>query len=319
MLPNLQEIQGAAKYIYRYIDPTPQISWPLLDQLCHTNVWVKHENHLPTGSFKVRGGLWFAKNKIADSNLSGIVAATRGNHGQSVAFAAQKYQVPATIVVPEGNNAEKNAAMIAYGANLIVHGNDFDDARLYAEDLASSDTLMMVPSFDPLLVCGVATYGLELFSKLPALKRVYVPIGLGSGICGIIAARDALQLETEIIGVVASAADAYLQSFESGKKCETSSAQTIADGLAVRTPNDQALAVIQQAVTRIVAVSDAQISTAMKSLFVATHNVAEGAGAAAFAALIKDQSSRFSLGNDAQVAVVVSGGNVSSDIFKSLF
>ena len=362
-LPALDDIQQAADAIYAYLDPTPQINWPLLDQLCGIEVWVKHENHLPTGSFKVRGGIWYVENKVSarttcnnaiQENMTqdkgelqertqeertqeertqeertrakpaqakanaGLIAATRGNHGQSIAFAARKHKLPVLIVVPEGNNQEKNAAMDAFGANLIVHGRDFDEAKKHAEKLAEQNALLMVPSFDPLLVAGVATYALELFTKAPPLDCVYVPIGLGSGICGVIAARDALGLTTDVVGVVSSNANAYQQSFQAGKKCTTLSAATIADGLAVRTPDDRALAEIIAGAARIVDVTEDEITDAMKTLFVATHNLAEGAGAASLAALIKEKNSLQARAKKPRCAIILSGGNVAWDLFNRL-
>ena len=316
-LPELEEIKQAGCTIYDYLAPTPQINWPLLDEICGTKVWVKHENHLPTGSFKVRGGLWFVNN-AGKAAKAGLIAATRGNHGQSIAFAAGHFGLPVYIVVPENNNPEKNAAMRAYGANVIVHGHDFDDAKLEAEKLAEQKSLLMVPSFDPLLVCGVATYALELFTKLPSLARIYVPMGLGSGICGVIAARDALNVDTEVIGVVAERANAYQLSFETGRKCSTTSADTIADGLAVRNPDETALAIVRKSVSRIIAVSESEIEEAMKTVFVATHNLAEGAGAAGIAGLIKDSKSEFAPTQKQACGVILSGGNVAFDTMAKL-
>ena len=319
-LPNLDQIEQAARTIYNYLSPTPQINWPLLDQLCGSEVWLKHENHLPTGSFKVRGGLWYVSklaNKVYGQTTKGLIAATRGNHGQSIAFAAKKFDLQATIVVPEKNNPEKNDAMTAYGADLIVHGRDFEEAKLEAKKIARQQELLMVPSFDPVLVCGVASYALELFKNTPTLDNVYVPIGLGSGICGVIAARDALNLKTQVIGVVAANANAYEQSFNTKEYCSTKMAMTIADGLAVRNPDETALSIMLNSVSRVISVSDQEIQSAMKTLYRATHNLAEGAGAAALAGLIKDNESDITR-QRSRSGVILSGGNVAFDVLTSI-
>jgi threonine dehydratase len=304
---SLAEFEIARGIIYAALSPSPQIAWPLLAQRCDADVWVKHENHLPTGAFKVRGGLVYADSLArADTVCAGVIAATRGNHGQSVAFAAARHGLRAVVVVPTGNSADKNRAMRAYGAELIEHGADFDAAYAYARQLAGELGLRLFPSFDPLLVRGVGTCGIELLSAVPDLDTVYVPIGLGSGICGMIAARDALQLPTKIVGVVAAAADAYAQSFAARRPLATTSAATMADGLAVRNPDPTALQLMLGGVERIVAVSDAEIGEAMAIYFADTHNVVEGAGAAPLAALLQDRERC----RGQRVGLVLSGGNI---------
>lgn len=300
--------------------PTPSIRWPLLEKSlglaadATPEVWVKHENHLPTGAFKVRGGVrYFNWLKKAHPEISGVIAATRGNHGQSVAFAAAAAGMRATIVVPSGNSEGKNAAMRAYGAELIERGADFNEAMIVAQAMAAERGLHMVPSFDWKLVEGVATYGLELFRKTPPLDRLYVPIGLGSGICGCLAARRALGLEnrTQVIGVVAEAAPCYKKSFESGALVETEGApQTIADGVACRVPNAEALEVILKRVTRIVSVSEAAIRASIKSAITDMHQLCEGAAALPFAALAQEASDDPDGLRGQRVALVMSGGNV---------
>lgn len=320
VLPSLQQIEQAARTVYEHLSPTPQINWPLLDEHCRCEVWLKHENHLPTGSFKVRGGVWFAKDVVTRADeraVNGLITATRGNHGQSIAFAAKHFHLNTTIVVPENNNPEKNEAMKAYGAKLIMHGRGFEEAQLQAEKIAKQRELLMVPSFDPILVCGVATYALELFNNAPSLDRVYVPIGLGSGICGVVAVKEALKLDTEIVGVVAANANAYQQSFEAKSHCRTESAETIADGLAVTYPDATALSIVLDSVARVISVSDEEIAAAMKALFVATHNLAEGAGAAALAGLIKDNKSGVARSHS-RSGVILSGGNVAFDTLSNL-
>ncbi len=314
-LPRKSGIEAAAETVYAALLPTPQYAWPLLAERCGATVWVKHENHTPIGAFKVRGGLLYMARLCADQpNANGVIAATRGNHGQSIAFAARANGLAAVIVVPDGNSAEKNAAMRALGAELVVHGHDFQAAFEYAEGLADERRLTMVPSFAEDLVAGVSTYGRELLTAVPDLDTLYVPIGLGSGICGCIAAREALGLTTKIVGVVAENAPCYALSFAQGQPVSTNSADTMADGLACRVPDDDAVALINRYAEHIVTVSEAEIRAAMRHYFTDTHNAAEGAGAAALAALLqeRDQASGQTVG------LVLSGGNVDRDVFQAV-
>jgi threonine dehydratase len=311
-LPTLTQIDEAATLVYRHLPPTPQYRWPLLDAAVGTETWVKHENHTPVGAFKLRGGLVYMECLLRTRpEVKGVVAATRGNHGQSIGFAARLAGLPAVIVVPHGNSREKNRAMLALGAELIEHGEDFQAASEFAEQLAAERGLVKVPSFDALLVRGVATYGLEFLRGAPALDTVFVPIGMGSGICGMMAARDALGLKTKIVGVVSAGAPATLLSYAAGRKIEHAVTTVIADGLSCRTPSDDALGAILAGVERIVAVDDAQVASAMRLLFQATHNVAEGAGAAALAAVIAERESL----RGKRIGIVLSGGNVDADVF----
>ena len=281
---SLNEIEAAAALVHAAMPPTAQYAWPLLSRRTGCETWVKHENHTPTGAFKVRGGLvYMDRLKRRSPHTSGVVSATRGNHGQSIALAAARNGIAATIVVPHGNSVEKNAAMRAFGAELVEAGSDFDAAREAAMKLAGERGLAMVPSFHRDLVAGVASYALELFRTAPPLDTVYVPIGLGSGICGTIAVRDALGLETKVVGVVSTEAPAYALSFAAGKVVATNSADTMADGMAVRGPDTEALEVILKGADRIVQVSDAEIGTAMRAYYEDTHQLTEGAGAAALA------------------------------------
>ncbi|MEM7540458.1 MAG: threonine dehydratase [Pseudomonadota bacterium] len=309
----VDEFEAAQALVYDYLKPTPEIQWPLLSEALNCEVWVKHENHLPTGAFKVRGGLWYQSQLVSQhSDCPGVIAATRGNHGQSVAFAARHFDLRAVVVVPFGNSVDKNRAMKALGAELIEQGKDFDEALVFARTLVEQEGLHFMPSFNATLVQGVGTYALELFSELSNLDYVFVPIGLGSGICGTVAVRDALGLDTKIIGVVASGADAYRRSLQSGRSIATDAAETIADGLAVRIPNDAALAYIKAGVESIVAVNDEQILGAMKLLYETAHNVAEGAGSASIAALMSNQE----IVRGKRVGVVLSGGNVDASLFQ---
>jgi threonine dehydratase len=311
----LEDIEDAGKIIYSDLAPTPQYRWPLLCERLGTEIWVKHENHTSVGAFKVRGGLtYFAKLVQSGTVPKGVISATRGNHGQSVGLAARRYGIPATIVVPRGNSVEKNAAMRALGVELIEHGDDFQAAREHAEMLASARSLHMVPSFHPLLVAGVATYSLELLRAVTGLDTVYVPIGLGSGICGMLAVRDALSLKTEVVGVVSAHAPAYAESFRARRIIESPVSTKLADGMACRTPEVDALEAIWRGVDRIVQVTDDEVATAMCMLFECTHNASEGSGAAALAAAVQEQSRI--LGR--KVAVILSGGNVDRELFSAI-
>ncbi|KHL73381.1 hypothetical protein PpSQ1_16005 [Pseudomonas putida] len=304
---DLAALREAADFVHQHVPATPQHAWPLLAERLGCEVWVKHENHAPTGAFKVRGGLVYVRSLLAGGNPPrGLVTATRGNHGQSMALAARQAGIALVIVVPEGNSTEKNAAMRALGAELVEHGVDFDVAREEAARLAEVLGYAMVPSFHPELVRGVATYALELFEAVRDLDCVYVPIGMGSGICGLIQARNLLGLRTQIVGVVSSAADAYAQSFEQGHIVTTATAETFADGMACRVPHPQAFALVREHAARIVRVTDSEVAEAMRVYHEATHNTAEGAGAAALAALMQEREQQAGK----RVAVVLSGANV---------
>lgn len=315
--PSLAELQAAAATVHQHMPPTPQIAWPLLKERLGVDVVVKHENHTPTGAFKVRGGFVYMENYARAERLRqpgqntprGVVSATRGNHGQSIALAGRKFGIPVTIVVPKGNSREKNAAMRAFGAELIEAGEDFDAAREVALKTADERGLSMVPSFHADLVKGVASYALELFAAYPGLDAVYVPIGLGSGICGVISARDALGLKTEIVAVVSNIADAAARSIEAGRIIEGDSARTFADGMATRIPNPDAFAIYAEAVARVIRVTDDEVADAIRIYHEDTHNMAEGAGAAPLAALIKEKDRM----QGKQCAVILCGGNIDRD------
>ena len=312
---SLEELRAAAALVHARIAPTPQHHWPLLDERCGATVFVKHENHTPVGAFKVRGGIvYFDRLMAGAGRVRGVIAATRGNHGQSIALAARHHGLQATIVVPHGNSREKNAAMRAQGAELIEHGSDFQAAREHAQALAARDGLHMVPSFHPDLVLGVASYALELFDALADLDVVLVPIGLGSGACGLIAARDALGLKTEVIGVVSDGAPAYALSLAAGRVVEHAVTTQLADGMACRVPEPPALDILGRGLGAVLSVSDAEVAAAMRALFECTHQVAEGAGAAALAALVQ-QRARFA---GRRVGLVLSGGNVDRDVYADV-
>ncbi len=312
ILPSLAMLRAAAELVHRVMPPTPQIRWPLLCARVGAETWVKHENHTPVGAFKVRGGLVYMDSlRQREPNVTGVVAATRGNHGQSVAFAASRMGLRPVIVVPYGNSREKNAAMRALGAELIEYGGDFQEAYEHSAKLAEAEKLHLVRSFDGTLVAGVASYALELFGAVADLDAVYVPIGLGSGICGTVAARNALGLRTEVIGVVSARATAYAQSFAAGYPIAADAGQTIADGIACRVPDPEALEIILGGVSRVATVEEEEIRSAMRRLFSDTHNVAEGAGAAALAALLQERERM----QGRRVAVILSGGNVDTEVF----
>jgi len=307
----MMELESAARVVYAHMPPTPQYRWPLLSARLGADVWLKHENHTPVGAFKLRGGLvYFAQL----GKVRGVIAATRGNHGQSVAYCAREYGMPATIVVPHGNSVEKSAAMRALGARLVEHGHDFQAAYEHALELARDEELHMVPSFHPLLVAGVASASVELLRAVPDLETLYVPIGLGSGICAAIAARNALGLRTEIVGVVSSLARAYAASFAERRPVEMPVTTRIADGMAVRKPNAQALDIMLREVARVVEVSDEEVAQAIGAIFECTHNVAEGAGAAGVAAMAKERS-RIA---GRKVAAILSGGNIDRDMLADV-
>jgi len=307
---SLTDIEAAARNVYAAMSPTPQYAWPLLARRAGCEVWVKHENHTPTGAFKVRGGLNLLAGLAArEPRFPGVISATRGNHGQSLAFAARRHGVRCMIVVPEGNSRDKNAAMRAFGADLVVHGCDFDEAREHAGSLARAEGLRFVGPFDPELVAGVATYALEFFRAVPDLHTVFVPIGCGSGICGLIGARDALGLATNIVGVVSTNANAYAQSFRKRECIETASAVTIADGMAVRVPVAAALDVIWRGAHDVVEVTDPEVEAAIRAYFDDTHQLAEGAGAAPLAALLKAPGRE-----GKRMGVILCGGNIDRDV-----
>ncbi len=285
----------------------------MLSAAAGCEVWVKHENATPIGAFKVRGGLvHLDRLRRGTPGLRGVISATRGNHGQSVGYAGQAMGIPVTIVVPEGNSAEKNRLMEGFGASLVVHGADFEAARDEAFRLAARDGLTFVPSFHPDLVLGVASWALELFRAAPPLSSLYVPVGLGSGICGAIGVRDLLGLKTEIIGVQSQGADPYARSLAAGRAVVLDRADTLADGIAVRIPDPAALEIIRGGAARIVTVTDAEIAAAIRTCWKATHNLAEGAGAAALAALMKEKGAEAGR----RVGVVLSGGNIDLELFR---
>ena len=309
------DLESAARLVNATLAPTPQICWPLLSERVGAEVWVKHENHLPTGAFKVRGGVVYLDHlRRNDPHVRGVIGATRGNHGQSVGFAARRAGLDATIVVPHGNDREKNIAIRALGVTLIEHGDDFQAAREHSIELAERRGLHLVPAWDPLLVRGVATYALEWFRAVADLDTVYVPIGMGSGICGVIAARDALGLSTTIVGVVAELAPAYAMSFAKRSVVSTETSNTLADGIATRVPHQDALALILAGADRIVTVSEEEIMDAMRWYFSDTHNIAEGAGAAGLAALMQEREAM----KGKRVGLVLSGGNVDSEAYAAI-
>ena len=288
--------------------PTPQYAWPLLAARTGCEVWVKHENHTPTGAFKVRGGLVYCDRHRSSK---GMISATRGNHGQSIAYGARRAGIPVTIVVPRGNSVEKNAAMRAFGAELIEQGGDYEEARVESYRLAKERGLDIIPPFHMDLVLGVATYALEFLRAVSDLHTVYVPIGMGSGICGVILARDLLGLAARIVGVQAEHAPSYARSFEAGRIVTPEHADTFADGVATRVPDPEAFEIIRKGAERVVTVTEQEIGAAMRAYFTDTHNVAEGAGAAPLAALMKERH----VMRGQRVGLVLSGGNIDLELF----
>jgi threonine dehydratase len=314
MQPKLTDLEAASRIVHAFIPPTPQYCWPLLCDRIGSEVWVKHENHTPIVAFKIRGGLvYFEHLAKLDHRPEGVITATRGNHGQSIGFAAGRYGFPAAVVVPHGNSREKNAAMRALGVELIEFGEDFQASREHAQMLARERGFHMVPAFHPLLVAGVGAYSLELFQAVSNIDIAYVPIGLGSGICGMIAARDALKLKTSIVGVVSAHAPAYALSFDAQSLIEHAASTKLADGVACRTPEPDALETILAGVDRIVQVTDDEVAAAMRTIFECTHNTSEGAGAMGVAAAVKEKTL-----TARRIAVVISGGNVDRALFAAI-
>jgi threonine dehydratase len=310
---DLGQLEHAHGVVGVAMPPTPAHLWPLLSERLGATVIVKHENHTPTGAFKVRGGLVYVDRlKRKRPRTPGIVSATRGNHGQSLAYAAGRYGLPVTIYVPRGNSTEKNRAMRALGANLVEYGEDFQAAREEAGRRAEIGGLEFVPSFHPDLVLGVATYGLEFLRQAGDLDVLYVPIGQGSGICGCIMARDLLGLKTEIVGVQSTEAPSYALSFAEGAVVTTETSDTLADGLATRVPDADALAIICKGASRIVQVTDNEVGAAIRAYWTDTHNLAEGAGAAALAAALQEKART----RGKRVGLVLSGGNIDFDLFN---
>lgn len=314
-LPTLHEIEAAAQVVYREFAPTPQYRWATLSARLGTDCWVKHENHTPVGAFKIRGGLtYFDQLKARGELPREVMSATRGNHGQSIGWAARAHGVPCTIVVPHGNSVEKNAAMRALGVTLIEHGDDFQESREHAIGLAAQHGAHMVPSFHTDLLRGVSTYWWEFFRAVPALDVVYVPIGQGSGACSAIAAKLALRHGVRIVGVVSSHATTYADSLAAGRVVESPVGTVLADGMACRVADAAALDVLAPHLERIVQVSDADVAQAMRMLFADTHNVAEGAGAASFAAAWQERDSL----KGKVVGTTLCGGNVDSDVLAAV-
>lgn len=309
-----EQLDTARELVRASMPPTPQQRWPLLEARLGTQVWVKHENHGPVGAFKLRGGLvYFDALRRREPGVRAVLSATRGNHGQSVAFAAARHGLHATIVVPHRNSVEKNAAMRALGAELIEHGEDFQAAREHAQRLAAAQGAHIVPSFHADLVRGVATCWMEFFEATQP-DVVFVPIGQGSGICACAAAREASGARSRIVGVVSAHALAYLRSFEAGRAVEAPVSTVLADGMACRVPDEAALAIIRREVDEIVAVTDDEVAAAMRAYFSDTHNVAEGAGAAALAAALQ-QRERL---RGRTIGLALTGGNVDSDVFAAV-
>jgi len=314
-LPSLQDIEAAAEVVYRDFAPTPQYRWGLLSERLGTDCWLKHENHTPVGAFKIRGGLTYFDQLTRRGALPReVISATRGNHGQSMGWAARRHGVACTIVVPRGNSVEKNAAMRALGVTLIEHGEDFQEAREHAMDLARERSAHMVPSFHPDLLRGVATYWWEFLRAVPQLQVAYVPIGQGSGACSAIAAKQALGHGVRIVGVVSRHATTYADSIAAGRVVEASVTTQLADGMACRVADHGALDILAPHLDHVVQVSDDEVAAAMRHIFTDTHNVAEGAGAAAFAAALQEKNQLAGL----NIGLALTGGNVDAPVFAEV-
>ena len=314
-LPTLNDIENAARVVYREFQATPQYHWGLSSERLGTDCWIKHENHTPVGAFKLRGGLtYFDALKQRGELPAEVISATRGNHGQSIGWAARAHGVACTIVVPKGNSLEKKAAMRALGVTLIEHGDDFQESREFAIRLAAERGAHMVPSFHADLLCGVASYWWEFMLAVPQLDVVYVPIGQGSGVCAAIAARLALKRKLRIVGVVSAHATTYADSLRAGHVVEAPVSTQLADGMACRIADAQALAILLPHLDHIVQVTDDEVAQAMRALYADTHNVAEGAGAASFAAAMQERSQL----KGQVIGTTLCGGNVDSATLASV-
>jgi threonine dehydratase len=303
----LSELERVSAFVHKVVPPTPQYHWPKLSRRVGCSVWVKHENHTPTGAFKVRGGLnYLERLRREHPSVTGVVTATRGNHGQSIAFAAARLKLGASIYVPYGNSPDQNSAMATFGAHVVEYGRDFDEAKHEAHRVAADTGWHFIPSFHRDLVAGVASYALELMRAVAQLDAIYVGVGMGSGISALIAVRDLLELRTEIIGVSAAEAPATALSFEAGHTVETETARTFADGIATRQPDPGAVATICRGAARMVRVTEDELAAAIRNYFDDTHQVVEGAGAAPLAALLQERE-RMAGRN---VALVLTGGNI---------
>lgn len=314
-MPTLREIEAAAEVVYREFPPTPQYRWALLSERLGTQCWVKHENHTPVGAFKIRGGLTYFHELAKRGELpKEVVSATRGNHGQSIGWAARAHGLACTIVVPLGNSAEKNAAMRALGVQLIEHGDDFTESADFARQLAVERGALMVPSFHMDLVRGVSTYWLEFLRAVPDLEVAYVPIGLGSGACAAIVAKQALNHPVRIVGVVSAHARTYADSMAAGKVVESPVSTRLADGMAVRRADERALESLSKHLHHVAVVTDEEVADAMRALYADTHNLAEGAGAAGFAAALQEREQL----RGQRVGVVLTGANVDASVMRGV-
>lgn len=312
----LEELDAAAGLVHQHMPATPQFNWPLISDRVGTEVWVKHENHTPTGAFKVRGGLVYLDHLMrTQPDCPGIITATRGNHGQSIPFAARAFGLPVTVLCPKNNSVEKIRAMRAWGASVELFGDDFEESRQEAVRRSEESGLHLIGPFEDMLVRGVATYALEFFRAVDGLDTIYVPIGMGSGICGIILVRDLLGLDTEIVGVVSAGADAYAQSFDARRIVSTNTTDTIlADGMDCRSPWQEPIDIIIDGAARVLRVSDEEIAEAMRIYYSDTHNVAEGAGAAPLAACLQEKDAN----SGKKVGLILSGGNIDTDLFTKV-
>ena len=314
-LPSLRDIEAAAEVVYREFSPTPQYRWALLSQRLGTDCWVKHENHTPVGAFKIRGGLtYFDALRRRGQLPHAVISATRGNHGQSIGWAARSHGVACAIVVPQGNSAEKNAAMRALGVELIEHGEDFQASREHAQQLAQARQAHMVPSFHTDLLSGVSTYWWEFLRAVPDMDVAYVPIGLGSGACSAIAAKLALGHRVRIVGVVSAHATTYADSLAAGQVVPSAVSTVLADGMACRLADADALSVLRPHLDHVVKVSDEEVAAAMRAIYADTHNVAEGAGAASFAAAWQERERL----REQVVGTVLSGSNVDASVLSGV-
>ncbi|SMF57728.1 threonine dehydratase [Pseudobacteriovorax antillogorgiicola] len=306
-----EDIENAVKIVNKFVQPTALHCWPLLSARVGCEVWVKHENQTPTGAFKVRGGINLLHRLCREnSSLRGLITATRGNHGQSISFAGKRFDIPVTIIVPEGNSADQNRSIEAHGAKLIIHGKNFEEARQYSKNMQDELGLRYVDAFELDLAVGVATYALEMMQAIPDFDRIYVPVGMGSGIVGLIKTRDLLGLKTEIVGVVSAGAPAWKISFDQGKISPIFDVNTIADGIATSVPPDEAFEVVKNGAQRIISVSDNEVAKAVGYYYIDTHNLAETASSAALAGLMKESG----VNRGKKIGIIMTGSNIDQSL-----
>jgi threonine dehydratase len=307
-IPGFQDVLDARARVYATLQPTPLLQHPRLRDWIGCDAWIKHENHLPTGAFKIRGGLNLVAQLTEDERRRGVVSASTGNHGQSIAFASSRHGVSCRIFVPVGNNPDKNAAMRAFGAEVIEHGRDFDEARERVEALVAREGWRYIHSAnEPHLIAGVATYAHEIFDQVSDLDYLFVPVGGGSGACGCCIVRSGLKRRTKIVGVQATGADAFTRSWRGSERVTSERVATFAEGLATRVTYDLTFSILKEQLDDVVTLDEGELEDGVRAAIQLTHNLAEGAGAASLAAARK-----YAPAADKKVACILTGGNIDT-------